>query len=97
MAVGEGAVVNPEGLRFPDEFVRHKILDAVGDLALAGLPIQGAYRSYCGGHRMNVGVLSALFSDRTNYAIVEAQGTRRETALAAYGVGLGIAAFAGEL
>ena len=97
VAVGEGAVVNPEGLRFPDEFVRHKILDAVGDLALAGLPIQGAYRSYCGGHRMNVGVLSALFSDRANYAIVEAQGTRREAVLAEYGVGLGIAAFAGEL
>ena len=97
VAVGESAVVNPEGLRFPDEFVRHKILDAVGDLALAGLPIQGAYRSYCGGHRMNVGVLSALFSDRANYAILEARGTRRETVLAEYGVGLGIAAFAGEL
>lgn len=101
VAVGETAVVNPEGLRFPDEFVRHKILDAVGDLALAGLPIQGAYRSYCGGHRMNVGVLSALFSDRANYAIVEAQGafsgTRREAALAEIGAGLGIAAFAGEL
>lgn len=97
VAVSESAVVNPEGLRFSDEFVRHKILDAVGDLALAGLPIQGAYRSYCGGHRMNVGVLSALFSDRANYAIVEAQGTRRETVLAEYGLGLGIAAFAGEL
>ncbi|MCJ2137990.1 UDP-3-O-acyl-N-acetylglucosamine deacetylase [Methylobacterium sp. J-026] len=97
VAVGETAVVNPEGLRFPDEFVRHKILDAIGDLALAGLPIQGAYRSYCGGHRMNVGVLSALFSDRANYAIVEAQGSRRETVLSELGVGLGIAAFAGDL
>ena len=97
VAVGETAVVNPEGLRFADEFVRHKILDAVGDLALAGLPIQGAYRSYCGGHRMNVGVLSALFADRANYAVVEATGTRRETALAEFGVGLGIAAFAAEL
>ncbi|GJE57949.1 UDP-3-O-acyl-N-acetylglucosamine deacetylase [Methylobacterium trifolii] len=97
VAVGETDVVNPEGLRFPDEFVRHKFLDAVGDLALAGLPIQGGYRSYCGGHRMNVGVLSALFSDRANYAIVEAQGTRRETALAEFGAGLGIAAFAGDL
>lgn len=97
VAVGETAVVNPEGLRFPDEFVRHKILDAVGDLALAGLPIQGAYRSYCGGHRMNVGVLSALLADRANYAIVEAQGSRRETALSELGVGLGIAAFAGDL
>ena len=97
VAVGETAVVNPEGLRFPDEFVRHKILDAIGDLALAGLPIQGAYRSYCGGHRMNVGVLSALLADRANYAIVEAQGPRRETVLSELGVGLGVAAFAGDL
>ena len=97
VAVGETAVVNPEGLRFADEFVRHKFLDAIGDLALAGLPLQGAYRSYCGGHRMNVGVLTALFSDRANYAIIEAQGSRRESALAEFGVGLGIAAFAGDL
>ena len=46
-------IINPEGLRFADEFVRHKMLDAVGDLALAGAPILGAYRSYCGGHRLN--------------------------------------------
>ncbi|SEO58172.1 UDP-3-O-[3-hydroxymyristoyl] N-acetylglucosamine deacetylase [Methylobacterium sp. UNC300MFChir4.1] len=97
VAVGETAVVNPEGLRFQDEFVRHKILDAIGDLALAGLPIQGAYRSYCGGHRMNVGVLSALFADRANYTIVEAQGSRRETVLSELGAGLGLAAFAGDL
>jgi UDP-3-O-[3-hydroxymyristoyl] N-acetylglucosamine deacetylase len=95
VAVGETAVVNPEGLRFADEFVRHKFLDAVGDLALAGLPIQGAYRSYCGGHRMNVGILEALFADRANYAIVEGQGSRREPARAEFG--LGIAAFAAEL
>ena len=96
VAVGETAVVNPEGLRFPDEFVRHKLLDAVGDLALAGLPIQGAYRSYCGGHRMNVGVLSALFADRSNYVIVESE-TRRESALADLGTGFGIAAFVADL
>ncbi len=97
VAVGETAVVNPEGLRFADEFVRHKMLDAVGDLALAGLPIQGGYRSYCGGHRMNVGVLSALFSDRANYCIVESETARRETALAGLGAGIGIAAFVGDL
>jgi UDP-3-O-[3-hydroxymyristoyl] N-acetylglucosamine deacetylase len=97
VAVGETGVVNPEGLRFPDEFVRHKILDAVGDLALAGLPIQGAYRSYCGGHRMNVGVLSALFSDRANYAIVEATGPRLEGSLVELGASLGLAAFAADL
>jgi UDP-3-O-[3-hydroxymyristoyl] N-acetylglucosamine deacetylase len=97
VAVGENGVVNPEGLRFPDEFVRHKILDAIGDLALAGLPIQGAYRSYCGGHRMNVGVLSALFSDRANYAIVEAAGPRREGSLVELGASLGLATLSADL
>ncbi|HEY8579393.1 MAG TPA: UDP-3-O-acyl-N-acetylglucosamine deacetylase [Beijerinckiaceae bacterium] len=76
VALEEGRVLNPEGLRFRDEFVRHKTLDAVGDLALAGAPLIGAYRSYCGGHRTNVAVLEALFSDRDAYEIVEAP-TRR--------------------
>lgn len=72
VAIGDDKVINPEGLRYADEFVRHKVLDAVGDLALAGYPILGEFRSYCGGHRMNVKVLEALFADRANYAIVEA-------------------------
>lgn len=73
VAIGDDKVVNPEGLRYADEFVRHKVLDAVGDLALAGYPILGEFRSYCGGHRMNVTALEALFADRANYAIVEAE------------------------
>jgi len=87
VALEEGRILNPEGLRFADEFVRHKTLDAVGDLALAGAPLIGAYRSYCGGHRMNVAVLEALFKDHSNYAIVEAGasrlGARSEPAFAA--------------
>lgn len=82
VALSDEAVVNPEGLRYADEFVRHKLLDAVGDLALAGYPILGAYRGYCAGHRLNFAVLEALFSDRANYEIVEA-APRRETAVAA--------------
>ncbi|TVR10790.1 MAG: UDP-3-O-acyl-N-acetylglucosamine deacetylase [Salinarimonadaceae bacterium] len=82
VAVSDEAVVNPEGLRFADEFVRHKLLDAVGDLALAGYPLLGAYRAYCGGHRLNFAVLEALFSDRANYEIVEA-APRREAGVAA--------------
>jgi UDP-3-O-[3-hydroxymyristoyl] N-acetylglucosamine deacetylase len=73
VAVGEDKVINPEGLRYGDEFVRHKVLDAIGDLALAGYPFIGEFRSYCGGHRMNVRILEALFADRANYAIVEAE------------------------
>jgi UDP-3-O-[3-hydroxymyristoyl] N-acetylglucosamine deacetylase len=93
VAVGDEGIVNPEGLRYPDEFVRHKMLDAVGDLALAGQPLLGAYRSYCGGHRLNVAVLEALFSDRANYAIVEG-GTRRETGYAEIAKGIAVPAYA---
>jgi UDP-3-O-[3-hydroxymyristoyl] N-acetylglucosamine deacetylase len=96
VAIGDDAVINPEGLRYADEFVRHKLLDAVGDLALAGLPILGAYRSYCGGHRMNFSVLEALFASRSNYAIVEA-GNRRETGYADIGMGIAAPAYATDL
>lgn len=64
-------VLNPSGLRARDEFVRHKTLDAVGDLALVGLPIEGTYRSYCGGHRLNVAVGRALLADPTAWTVVE--------------------------
>ena len=84
VAIGDDGIMNPEGLRYADEFVRHKILDAVGDLSLAGLPLLGTYRSYCGGHRMNFSVLEALFSNRSNYAIVDAV-PRREPGYAELG------------
>jgi UDP-3-O-[3-hydroxymyristoyl] N-acetylglucosamine deacetylase len=96
VAIGEGRVMNPEGLRFADEFVRHKILDAVGDLALAGAPLLATYRSYCGGHRLNVAVLDALFADRANYAVVDGE-TRRETGHAEIGSGIAVPAYAPDL
>ena len=64
-------VINPEGLRFDDEFIRHKLLDAVGDLYLAGAPIEGAYYADCGGHMMNNAILHALFADESNWTYVE--------------------------
>lgn len=73
VAIAEDRVLNPEGTRWPDEFVRHKALDAVGDLALAGLPILGIYRSFKGGHKMNHAILEALFTrGGDGYEIVEA-------------------------
>ena len=65
-------LLNAEGLRYSDECARHKVLDAVGDLALAGLPILGAYRSVRGGHKLNNAVLCALMADRSAWKIVEA-------------------------
>ncbi len=64
VVVAEDRVLNPEGMRFPDEFVRHKAVDAIGDLALAGAPLLGAYRSVRGGHKLNHAVLTALMADR---------------------------------
>jgi UDP-3-O-[3-hydroxymyristoyl] N-acetylglucosamine deacetylase len=79
VALDDERVLNPDGLRWPDEFVRHKTLDAVGDLALAGSPIIGTYRSFCGGHKMNVAVLAALFADKSAYEFIELP-IRREAA-----------------
>jgi UDP-3-O-[3-hydroxymyristoyl] N-acetylglucosamine deacetylase len=76
VAIGDDRIINPEGLRYPKEFVRHKMLDAVGDLALAGYPILGAYRSVRGGHRLNAHVLKALFADASAWTLVEAPRVR---------------------
>jgi len=68
----DNSIVNVEGLRYEDEFVRHKSLDAVGDLALAGAQFIGCYRSYRGGHKVNAIALKALLSDASAYEVVEA-------------------------
>ena len=70
ITVHEDRILNPGGLRYDDEFVRHKLLDAIGDLALCGLPIYGRFRSYKGGHGLNALVLQGLFASRANYEIV---------------------------
>ncbi len=71
LVVSDTKVLNPDGLRYPDEFVRHKALDAIGDLALAGAPLIGIYRSVRGGHKLNYAVLSALMADRSAWKVVE--------------------------
>ncbi|MEZ5870659.1 MAG: UDP-3-O-acyl-N-acetylglucosamine deacetylase [Nitratireductor sp.] len=68
----DNRIINPEGLRYEDEFVRHKTLDAIGDLALAGAPFLGCFRSYRGGHKLNSLVLKALLSDRDAFEFVGA-------------------------
>jgi UDP-3-O-[3-hydroxymyristoyl] N-acetylglucosamine deacetylase len=71
VVVAQNRVLNAEGVRFPDEFVRHKAVDAIGDLALAGAPLIGAYRSVRGGHKLNHAVLSALMADRSAWTYEE--------------------------
>ena len=67
----DNTVVNPEGLRYENEFVRHKVLDTIGDLALAGAPIRGCFRSYKGGHKLNAMALAALMENASAFEIVE--------------------------
>ncbi|HEY0205441.1 MAG TPA: UDP-3-O-acyl-N-acetylglucosamine deacetylase [Acetobacteraceae bacterium] len=86
--VVDGArVLNPAGLRRPDEFVRHKMLDAVGDLALAGARLQGRFTGHRSGHALNNRVLRALFADTANWRDVQpdpqADWTRMPVAAAA--------------
>jgi UDP-3-O-[3-hydroxymyristoyl] N-acetylglucosamine deacetylase len=72
VVVDGGTILNPEGLRRPDEFVRHKILDAVGDLYLAGAGFEGQYQGHKAGHRLNNLLLRAVFADARNYEWVTA-------------------------
>lgn len=70
--VVDGAhVLNPAGLRRPDDFVRHKMLDAVGDLALAGAALQGRFTGHRSGHALNNRLLHALFADAANWCWAE--------------------------
>jgi len=76
LVVTESRVLNPDGARYADEFARHKVLDAIGDLALAGAPLLGTYRSVRGGHKLNHAVLSALIADTSAWAMVEGETVR---------------------
>lgn len=71
IVLSETSVINEDGLRYDNEFIRHKLLDAIGDLYLAGAPIVGAYESFKAGHYMNNRLLHTLFADPDNFAIVE--------------------------
>lgn len=70
IVLDETKVLNPDGLRFADEFVRHKVLDAVGDLYLAGHQILGKFYAKKSGHMLNNRLLRAIFEDDGNYRIV---------------------------
>jgi len=71
LAIDGDVVVNKELMRFPDEFVRHKILDAIGDMALAGGPLIASFAGVKSGHGTNNAVLRALFADPANYDIID--------------------------
>ncbi len=78
IVLSDDKIVNKEGLRSADEFVRHKVLDAIGDLSLLGMPIQGHYISYKSGHKLNNLLLKELLTQRQNYQLVSGNGINPE-------------------
>jgi UDP-3-O-[3-hydroxymyristoyl] N-acetylglucosamine deacetylase len=97
LVVSDNRILNQEGTRYPDEFVRHKVLDALGDLALAGAPLLGAYRTVRGGHKLNYAVLKALMTDASAWALVEAEPVRHLRGHADVAAGLTAPAFAPDV
>ncbi len=77
-------VLNTEGLRFPDEFVRHKILDAIGDMSLLGVNFIGNYEAFAGSHDLNHKLTLELFKEKENYEIVELSGAEAKELAHAY-------------
>ncbi len=82
VVLDEQGVVNPEGLRCPDEFVRHKIVDFVGDMAMLGLPLHGAFEVHCSGHHHNNVFLRRLAAEAALYLDIEDMVEEEETLLA---------------
>jgi len=82
VVVDGGEVLNDGGLRYDNEFARHKVLDAIGDLALAGAPILGAFDGYCSGHALNNSLLKALFEDEEAWCWETAEAAEPLAAIA---------------
>lgn len=71
IVLDQDKILNVEGLRSENEFIRHKLLDAIGDIYLAGMQVMGHYHGYKGGHTMNNALLHELFSDEKNWCYVD--------------------------
>jgi UDP-3-O-[3-hydroxymyristoyl] N-acetylglucosamine deacetylase len=75
VVMDEGRVLNPEGLRYPDEFVRHKVLDALGDFKLAGIPLRGHFRLHRAGHELHSLLIEAILKNDDNYEVIDSKVT----------------------
>lgn len=81
IVLDESGILNKDGLRYKEEFVRHKILDAIGDMALLGMPLLGTYVSYAGSHKLNHLLTKQLLTDEKAYEIVSLEDKAMEEAL----------------
>jgi UDP-3-O-[3-hydroxymyristoyl] N-acetylglucosamine deacetylase len=93
IVVDEYSILNPEGLRYADEFARHKVLDAIGDLALFGVPVVGALVAVKGGHAMNQALVRKVLADPSCHRIVRAGD---ESEAPSFSVPVGAAGLAGQ-
>lgn len=84
VVLDEKKVLNPEGLRFGDEFVRHKILDAIGDMSLIGMNFIGNYEAFAGSHDLNHKLTLELLKDPANYEVVEVASAESKELAKAY-------------
>jgi UDP-3-O-[3-hydroxymyristoyl] N-acetylglucosamine deacetylase len=73
IVIDEFSILNPDGLRYPDEFVRHKVLDAIGDMALFGSPVLGSLKVVKSGHALHHKLVEKVLSDRANFQLVQAR------------------------
>ena len=87
IALSRDGMLNPEPLRFADEFVRHKILDIIGDLALCGMPILGHVRAVRSGHGLHTMLISTLLRDRLAWEVTHGEEGRGEWATGRVGDG----------
>jgi UDP-3-O-[3-hydroxymyristoyl] N-acetylglucosamine deacetylase len=71
VVIDENGVMNPEGLRYQDEFVRHKILDAVGDFSLLGAPMLGHIRAFKAGHDLNAKMVTKILANPDHWTYVD--------------------------
>ena len=80
IVLDEYKIINDEGLRYSDEFVRHKILDAIGDLYMIGMPIIGKFTAYKSGHELNNKLLRLMLEEKSKWAIEHLDTEDKQTA-----------------
>jgi len=83
IVVDKFSILNPEGLRFPDEFVRHKFLDALGDLALLGKPLLGHLTAHKTGHTLNQQLVQAVLADANAFELIRLKPEETELSVSA--------------
>ncbi|WP_288546354.1 UDP-3-O-acyl-N-acetylglucosamine deacetylase [uncultured Helicobacter sp.] len=77
IVLDESGIMNKDGLRYTEEFVRHKILDAIGDMAILGIPLLGSYISFAGSHKLNSLLTQKLLSQSDAYEVVSVEGSEK--------------------